>query len=122
VTFIDPSGAQIRALAESDIDGPIVMLNLLRFAPDDGAERYARYMEAATPHLERVGGKLWFLGNAVATVIGTEEWDEVLLVEYPSREAFLEMIADPDYPSDLRAAALVDSRLICCKARNDGLA
>lgn len=120
--YIDPTGAQLRALAESDIDAPIVMLNLLRFAPEGGAERYARYMEAATPHLERVGGKLRFLGDAVATVIGGEAWDEVLLVEYPSREAFLAMIAEPDYPSDLRSAALVDSRLICCIARNDGLA
>lgn len=116
--YIDPTGAQLRALAESDSDGPIVMLNLLRFAPDGGAARYARYMEAATPHLERVGGKLRFLGDAVATVIGGETWDEVLLVEYPSREAFLAMIADPDYPADLRRAALVDSRLVCTVSRS----
>jgi uncharacterized protein (DUF1330 family) len=120
VAYIDPTGAQLRALAESGIEGPIVMLNLLRFAPDGGAERYARYMEAAAPHLDRVGGTLRFLGDAMATVIGGEEWDEVLLVEYPSCEAFLAMIAEPDYPSDLRSAALADSRLICCTAGNRG--
>ncbi|MEQ8232106.1 MAG: DUF1330 domain-containing protein [Gammaproteobacteria bacterium] len=114
---IDPTGAQLRALAEAALDGPIVMLNLLRFAADGGAERYARYIEAATPHLERAGGKLRFLGDARATVIGDEDWDEVLLVEYPSCEAFLTMIRDPDYPSGLRSAALADSRLICTTAR-----
>ena len=42
------------------------------------------------------------------------EWDMVALVAYPSREAFLAMIADPDYLEvhQHRVAALADSRLI----------
>tara|TARA_E500000331_G_scaffold99931_2_gene96743 strand:+ start:800 stop:961 length:162 start_codon:yes stop_codon:yes gene_type:complete len=31
------------------------------------------------------------LANVVATVIGGEEWDRMILVEYPSKEAFLSM-------------------------------
>lgn len=114
---LDTTGEQLRAFAEKTIDGPVVMLNLLRFDPDGGAQRYATYMEAAAPFLEKVGGSLRFLGQAQATVIGGEEWDEVLLVEYPSRQAFLDMIADPDYPAALRRSALHDSRLICSTPR-----
>ena len=53
-------------------------------------------------------------------VIGPEalEWDMALMVEYPSRAKFLEMAGNPDYLAvhAHRAAALVDSRLIACRA------
>ena len=32
-------------------------------------------------------------------------------------QAFFEMTGDPDYPSDLRAGALEDSRLYCTQPR-----
>jgi len=96
-----------------DIDGPVVMLNLLRFKPDGGEEEYARYAQAATPHLQRSGAKLKYLGNVAATVIGGDTWDRIVLVEYPSKQAFLEMSGDPDYPREIRANGLLDSRLYC---------
>jgi len=112
-TYIHPSADQIRALRDLAPDGPIFMLNLLRFAPDGGAEAYARYGQAAAPFLGKSGASVRYLGNVKATVIGGEPWDEVVLVEYPSVAAFLEMTGDPDYPSALRAGALADSRLYC---------
>lgn len=112
-TFIHPSAEQIRAIRDMSLDGPIFMLNLLRFTPDGGAEAYARYGEAAAPHLEKTGASVRYLGNVMATVIGGETWDEVILVEYPSVAAFLQMTGNPDYPSALRAGALADSRLYC---------
>ncbi len=44
----------------------------------------------------------------------TERWDDALLVQYPSKQAFLRMIGDPDYQAITvhRTAALEDSRLI----------
>jgi hypothetical protein len=38
-SYIHPSPEQIEALSNLDLDGPVVMLNLLRFAPDGGAGR-----------------------------------------------------------------------------------
>ncbi len=58
------------------------------------------------------------MGNdvAVATPIAVdgEEWDDALLVRYPSKQAFLGMVTKPDYQKDAvhRTAALLDSRLI----------
>ena len=125
---VDPTPEQIAQLAAGDPDeGPIVMLNLLRFrdraAPVDGVDglsgrqAYERYAAATAPHLARVGGRILNAGECVETVIGPErEWDLVALVEYPSRGAFLAMIGDPEYQATTawRTAALSDSRLVLC--------
>jgi uncharacterized protein (DUF1330 family) len=112
-TYIHPSPEQIAALQSMKLDGPLVMLNLLRFAPDGGEEEYARYGAAAAPFLRRSDANVRYLGNVAATVIGAEEWDRIILVEYPSVQAFFEMIGNPEYPSEIRAGSLADSRLYC---------
>ncbi len=124
---ITPTPAQLEALLAADLEGPIVMLNLLRFKEQadgideglSGAEAYRRYGEATAPFLERVGGRLLLAAQAKAVVIGPEapEWDMALMVEYPSRKKFLEMAGDPDYLAvhEHRAAALSDARLIACQ-------
>lgn len=63
------------------------------------------------------GASIRYLGDSAATVIGGDEWDEVVVVEYPSLQAFFEMTADPGYPSAIRAGALADSRLYCTQER-----
>lgn len=115
-TYIHPSREQIAAIQDMEVDGPIVMLNLLRFAPNGGAEEYARYGAAAAPFIESSEATIRYLGDVAATVIGGEEWDQVILVEYPSKQAFLDMTGNPDYPSQIRAGALADSRLYCTRA------
>jgi uncharacterized protein (DUF1330 family) len=118
--FIDPTGDQLRELAAGDPDEPIVMLNLLRFAGDEGAASYYEgYGAAVQPILERIGAHVDWQGDVGSVVIGdpdADRWDAVLLVSYPSRSAFLDMIRSPDYQeiAKLRAAGLADSRLIAC--------
>jgi uncharacterized protein (DUF1330 family) len=112
-SYINPSAEQIAALRELDLEGPLVMVNLLRFLPDGGAEQYGRYAAATQPFLESSGATVRYLGGGAATVIGPDEWDSVILVEYPNVRSFLEMVGRPDYPSELRDAALADSRLYC---------
>lgn len=124
-----PSDAQIRALVDMPDDGsPIVMLNLLRYraladyaanpgeAPCSGREAYGRYAKAVASCLESVGASIVSAGAALATVIGPpdERWDDVLLVRYPSRAAFLGMIASEGYRAIAhhRTAAVEDSRLV----------
>lgn len=114
-TFINPSAEQIAAIQAMDVEGPLVMLNMLRFDPDRGAEEYARYVQAATPFLLKVGAKMRFLAKVHETVIGPahDRWDEIVLVEYPNKAAFFTMTGDPAYPRSIRAGALADSRLYC---------
>lgn len=44
------------------------------------------------------GGKFIFYGTAEHRVIGTveEKWDTVAIVEYPSKEAFVEVATSPE--------------------------
>lgn len=122
--FIAPEEDQIRKLADRGDSGPVVMLNLIRFREEalepaegmTGAEAYGAYSVEVQPMLERVGGRVLSAARCEDGIIGPAdpEWDMVLMVEYPSAAAFLEMIGAPEYleAHRLRAAALEDSRLV----------
>lgn len=92
---------------------PVVMLNLLAFEPDGGRERYEEYGEGVAPLLERVGGRIVFLGTPAPPLLGDDAWDLVVLVEYPTRQAFLDMVGSPEYGAiaHLRTEALVRGEL-----------
>lgn len=94
-------------------DAPLVMLNLLAFKPDGGRERYEEYGEAVAPSLEKVGGRIVFTGVPALALLGDDSWDLVVLVEYPTRQAFLDMIGSAEYQAigHLRTEALVRSEL-----------
>lgn len=85
-------------LAEED-DAPVVMLNLLRFLPDGGRERHLEYLRMAEPILARFGARILFRGDGleVLTTGDARKWEAVLLVQYPRRTAFKEMVEDPEY-------------------------
>jgi uncharacterized protein (DUF1330 family) len=107
------NGDAFASFAERAADGPVVMLNLLRFRPDGGAERYAEYGEAVAPLLERVGAEIFLAGEAASALIGAESWDLVALARYPTRQAFLDMVSSPEYQeiAHLRTESLVASEL-----------
>ena len=103
---LNPMG--VDELNKRAAEGPVVMLNLLDFKPGGGAERYGEYAAAVQPLLERAGARVLYAGNASAPVIGPSKWDLVLLVEYPTRQAFVQMVDSPEYQqiAHLRSAAL----------------
>ena len=111
---IDPRGADLKRFLADDDGRPFVMLNLLRFA--EGKEgQYDEYARRAEEFLKRYGGEALYFG-AGSTVLVAEpgqEWDAVMLVRYPSREAFSRMVADPEYHaiSHLRSGALTEAVL-----------
>ena len=126
---IEPSPEKLQKLvAEANDDSPLVMINLLRYrdraeypqgsdeTPCTGEEAYQRYAALVLPMLEELGAKLLWRGSVKHVVIGpaSEEWDEALLVQQPSRRAFLTLVSRPDYlrAAAHRSAALADSRLI----------
>ncbi len=100
-------------LASRASEGPVTMLNLLAFKPDGGRERYVEYGEAVLPLLEKAGGRPVFQAQAAPVVLGDRSWDLVLLVEYPTRQAFLDMIGSAEYQAiaHLRTEALTRGEL-----------
>jgi uncharacterized protein (DUF1330 family) len=92
------------------LGGPVVMLNLLRFA-----RTYQEYARAAAPFLEKYGAELIYSGQGSTALVAEDgqAWDVVLLVGYPSREVFLQMVRDPGYQevTALRTSALTEAVL-----------
>jgi uncharacterized protein (DUF1330 family) len=101
MSAITPNREQFAALAaaaERD-DGPVVMLNLLKFKPAGGDREYGEYGDAATRMVRDSGGRIIYAGRCDHVLIGdeAERWDAVAVVEYPSRRAFIEMVSRRDY-------------------------
>lgn len=134
---VEPSADQIRAFASAgESRGPVVMINLLRYreraaypsgfaaAPCGGREAYQRYGQAVGPLIAANGGSVVWAGRVSASVIAPEDeaWDDAILVRYPSREAFVQMISSAEYQAAAphRTAALLDSRLIATTGAMEG--
>ena len=127
--YIEPSPENFAAFRALPDDQPINMVNFLRYReladyPDghehagkgwSGRRAYEEYGRAIAVPFTRVGAKVIWRGAFQATMIGAadEVWDDLLVVEYPSAKAFLQMISDPEYQAGAvnRTAALADSRL-----------
>ncbi|WP_052090677.1 DUF1330 domain-containing protein [Desulfosporosinus sp. HMP52] len=80
-----------------DNESPFVMLNLLKFKTDDGFDRYKRYLANASGIVSDVGARVIYMGKPNEMLQGQETWDFIMLVEYPSRKAFMEMINNHAY-------------------------
>jgi uncharacterized protein (DUF1330 family) len=111
---IDPTGADLKRFLDGE-DGPVVMLNLLRFRADDGRRRYLEYAEALADVLPRFGAEVLYAGDGGTALVAEagQAWDAVLCVRYPSRRAFAQMVADAAYQqvAHLRTEALEEAVL-----------
>ncbi|HSG89373.1 MAG TPA: DUF1330 domain-containing protein [Pseudomonadales bacterium] len=113
--------ARIEAMQEQGPDGPIIMVNLLKFrdraeyadgsdAHLTGREAYARYGNEVSKLLVKFGGRAIFAGDVSFLALGQVEtlWDEIALAEYPDRAALWAMSTSPEWQaiSHHRAAGL----------------
>jgi uncharacterized protein (DUF1330 family) len=107
---VHPDSEQIAALQQAGPDGPIVMVNLLKFRetaryadgrePEiSGREAYLRYGREVEKLLRSFGGRVLFVGDVTFLTLGRVEslWDEVALAEYPSRTAMVQMALSPEF-------------------------
>jgi hypothetical protein len=129
--YLDPSPDNIQALVARAVEGPIVMLNLLRFrevadyrgfpeleppAPISGRAAYELYIRHTRPFLEATGGSVVMVGEGGNFFVGpTEErWDLALLVRQNSLADFFSFASNPGYLAGIghRTAAVEDTRLL----------
>ncbi|HQG32293.1 MAG TPA: DUF1330 domain-containing protein [Deltaproteobacteria bacterium] len=102
---VNPTGEQFRDLKKSGKQGTFVMVNLLKFRDaglkegESGRQSYERYARAVEPMLKKVGARLLWLGSVDQVFIGEDgdAFDHVMLVEYPSRKAFIDMVSSSEY-------------------------
>jgi uncharacterized protein (DUF1330 family) len=121
--YLNMNQEQVSDFVNSASENPVIMLNMVKYkdlVPETGMtgkESYKEYMRQATPFFLKANAKIVFYGSPKHMLIGPEEetlWDDVLIVTYNSVSDFMAMIMSKGYPSDLRAQALEDSRLIHC--------
>jgi uncharacterized protein (DUF1330 family) len=95
-----------RALKALPDDGPVTMLNLMRFREraldgnGSGWDAYLRYSALTIKLIKGRGGTIIWTGNAEAVALGVPDqhrWDYVALVRYPSRALFLDMMTSAEY-------------------------
>jgi uncharacterized protein (DUF1330 family) len=96
----------IDGLEDLDHQGPVVMVNLMRFhqrsldGDGTGWDAYLRYSALTVPMIKARGGTLLWTGDAKAVALGSQDgnqWDYLALVYYPSVAAFIDMMTSRDY-------------------------
>jgi uncharacterized protein (DUF1330 family) len=107
---INPDAEGMRRLIAEDPGGPVVMVNLLQFTAD-GREPYVEFTRNLSMKLlARYGGEVLYAGtgSTVLAAVPDQNWDAVLVVRYPSRDAFRRMLEDPEFAGliEVRARTL----------------
>ncbi len=99
----------IEQLRKSDDAGPVTMLNLVKYrdrsldGDGSGREAYQRYTQRAQDYVESRGGRVLWAGVVAEAALqdgltdDEVDWDWALLVYYPDRSAFLDMVTSPEY-------------------------
>jgi len=97
---------ELDALRKHPDTAPVMMLNLVKFRPQSldgngtGRDAYTRYTDVAQRLIEERGGRAIWVGmvdHAALHEGGDIDWDLALLVHYPSRAAFIDMVTSSDY-------------------------
>ena len=107
---VTPNQEQIEGFFEPGLEGPIYMLNLLKFKENavyedgveselSGAEAYALYAAEVSKILITLGGGGMFNAKVERLVLGDVEelWDTIAIAMYPSRQAMIAMMQSPEY-------------------------
>lgn len=108
LTPTDPE--RMKQFMEPGPDGPIFMVNLLKFKDKaeyedgretdlTGREAYAIYGNAVMDVLKKFGGKPVFMGDVTFLALGQVEelWDEIAIASYPSRADMVRMSISPEW-------------------------
>ena len=128
--YIDPGRDAWEVFKSLPRDQPIQMLNLVKLKPQadypeghpdhgkdlTGLDAYRAYGRTTAHIFKRLGGKQVWAGKPQVMVTGpdAEAWDIAFIAEYPSSEAFMSMVRDPEYRVLVvhRTAGVADSRLL----------
>jgi hypothetical protein len=117
----------IRGLEDMEHQGPVVMVNLMRFrdrsldGDGSGWDAYLRYSALTVPMIKARGGTLLWTGDAKAIALGrpdANQWDYLALVYYPDVAAFIDMMTSQDYENSCdphRRKGCAEHLIICTK-------
>ena len=76
------------------------MLNLVKYRQPDGRDEYLVYSRGFIPLLKRCGGTILWAGDVTGVALGddaADDWDYAVLVQYPDRRAFVDVMTSDEY-------------------------
>ena len=104
------SSERIKEMMEPGPEGPIYMINLLKFKEhaeyEDGRdtqltgyEAYQIYGKGVAQLLPKYGGEVFFMGDVTFLSLGQVEelWDEVAIAKYPDRGSLVQMTRSEEW-------------------------
>ena len=99
----------VKALSESPNAGPVAMLNLVKYR---NREAYAEYGKLTAGLVAEHGGRMLWAGSIDEVVLdegGGTDWDFAAIVQYPSRQAFIDLVTSEQYldANEVRREAVV---------------
>ena len=131
---IDKDYAMALATRAPDDDGPIYMVNLMKYhevaqytdgtgveKPISGREADDRYNPASI--LAKIGATIVFVGDVVSNRSGDEDWDRIAIVRYATRKSFIDMQTRKDFGEKHvhKAAGMQRTIIVCCRPENASL-
>lgn len=99
----------IRGIASSGHNGPVLMLNLNRYAKEAGfpdGDLYQNYMSVLERFLPVVGAKILWRHPVLGQPIGEQDLDEALAAWYPTHQSFLDLFTAPGAEENFRLRGL----------------
>jgi hypothetical protein len=113
------------ATTPHDDDGPILMVNLMKYHDRaeyaDGDDRGISGREADDRYapvevLQDIGAQVVLFGDVETQLLGQPAWDRVGCVEYPTRRSFIEMQSRRDFQDkhEHKAAGMAETIVMGC--------
>jgi len=113
----EPTDMQLREIVEADQEFSFDMINLIKYRPTaiyesavdnaigrSGREAYQEYGMVAFPKIIGMDGSLVYKGTCEHQIVGDESqnYDDLIIVRYPSRRAYLEMFNSVEYQQAIK--------------------
>ncbi len=119
---------QFQQFTQFPNDQPLLMANFVKFKTkvaetgETGRQVYERYIKKAMTFSDKLGAEVIWYGKPLYNLVAPADevlWDAMFIIKYPNKMKFFEMMQTPGFPTDLRAMALEDSRLVACSPQDN---
>jgi hypothetical protein len=129
---IDKQYAISLATRAPETDGPIYMVNLMKYraiaeyaegSSDAVSGREADDKYNPSSVLNKIGADMLFVADVVSNDFGIGDWDRIAVVRYPTRRSFVEMQQRKDFAEKHvhKAAGMERTIITCCRPDDPAL-
>ncbi len=118
---VEPTKKQFKQIMAIENDVPLEFTNLLKYKTDGGVASYQTYEEKFMELMDQTGVKVIYRCKNLTIGVGPDDpeyWDEMIVVQYPSKSVWVDMIQSAGYQKIMhyRTEGVADSRLYIAKA------